>query len=190
MLSACVSSSTTAVSSFSSETKPARLSVCSGYGCILKDRFEFTKSEERRLKAIMAQGGGSPGAERKAISAAIATMEKMARRHLRYQPDVEFSYQKNAGKRGQMDCIDESLNTTGYLKFLKRRGWLKHHTPYDRYAARGIILDGRYPHKSARMTDTTGVDWAVDSWKGRDGKPPQIMQLAKWYKDRNSSANY
>ena len=166
------------------------MKVCSGYGCIISDRFEFTGNEKSRLRSIMAGGTQSPSAERGAVALAISTMETMARSHLRYKPDVEFSYQKNAGKRGQMDCVDESLNTTTYLQYLSASGLLKHHTPLKTYAARGLIIDGRYPHKSARMRDASGTDWAVDSWKGKNGAKPEVMLLSKWYRDRNSASNY
>ena len=192
VLAAC-SAGSTGINTNSSAAYPARvekISVCSGYGCILKGQFAFSVQEISSLKNIMEPGHKSPEAERQAVATAISEMEKMARTHLRYKPDVEFSYQKYAGKRGQMDCVDESLNTTGYLQYLYAAGLLKHHKPLRTYAARGLIIDGRYPHKSARMRDSSGTDWAVDSWKGRDGARPEVMLLSKWYRDRNSASNY
>lgn len=158
----------------------ATMKICSGYGCILSDKMTFSGTQKRRLKAIMSKGFGSAAAERRALASAIATMEKMSRARLRYARDVKKSYQKHAGKRGQMDCVDESLNTTAYMKMLHANGWLKHHKPRRSYAERGFILDGRYPHKSAVMIDKSGKPWTVDSWYHGDGQKPQIMPLKKW----------
>ncbi len=191
ILSACAAS--TGVVTDLSADYPARfekITVCSGYGCILKGQFVFSPQEKVTLKRIMESGQGSPSAERRAVATAIGSMEKMARTNLRYKPDVEYSYQKNAGKRGQMDCVDESLNTIGYLKYLYGSGLLKYHKPLGTYAARGLIIDGRYPHKSARMRDNSGTDWTVDSWKGPDGAQPEVMLLSKWYRGRNRASDY
>ena len=167
-------------------TKNSKLKICSGYGCIYKEEFGFTASQARKLKSILAQGASSAKAERKAVGQAITQMERMTRARLRFSRDVKKAYQKNAGRRGQMDCVDESLNTTQYLTYLHRNGWLKHHRPRRSYAERGFILDGRYPHKSAVMIDKANKGWAVDSWPRDGGEPPQIMPLSKWYRARST----
>ena len=75
-------------------------------------------------------------------------------------------------------------------EYLKRNGLLRYHIPLKHYAERGLLVDGRYPHKSARMLDDQGVSWAVDSWKGPNGTRPEIITLAKWYKGRNTAQQY
>ena len=178
--------STGSVSQNSYAVSAPVLKVCSGYGCILEDRFSFSEPEVTELRGLFEGSGASPEAEREAIQRAIGRMEQMARRHLRYRPDVKKAYQINAGKRGQMDCVDESLNTTSYLKFLDGLGLFKHHKPRQRYAERGFIVDGRYPHKSAVIIDASGNAWTVDSWYEKDGAEPQIMPLKAWKKVRDS----
>ncbi|MEM8749266.1 MAG: hypothetical protein AAGF28_03125 [Pseudomonadota bacterium] len=162
------------------------IKVCSGYGCKLSDAFVFSAEELEQLQAIMSAGHASAEAERNAIANAIGAMEKMARKRLGYEIDEKKSYQAHSGRRGQMDCVDESLNTTQYLFFLQNQQLLKFHKTNRRYAERGIIVDGRYPHKSARIIDASGQQWTVDSWYERDGEPAQIMRLEKWRKVRNS----
>ena len=167
------------------------LTVCSGYGCIIKDKLTYTEDVPAELALIMEPGRESAAAERAALRNAIAYMETATKKSLRFPTtDVEFSYQKHAGKRGQMDCVDESLNTISYLKYLHAKGLLRYHTPIKRFAERGLLIDGRYPHKSARMRDNQGVDWAVDSWKTPNGGLPEVFLLSKWYKLRNSAAHY
>ena len=164
--------------------------VCSGYGCVIKDKLVYDEEIDLTIRQIMEQGRESAPAERAALKQAIAFMETASRKKLRYARDVEFSYQKNSGKRGQMDCVDESLNTISYLKYLHAHGYLRYHVPLRHYAQRGLLVDGRYPHKSARMRDNQGVDWAVDSWKRPNGGQPEIFLLAKWYRENNDAANY
>lgn len=164
--------------------------VCSGYNCIYKDSFALSRAQEAKIVRIMKSGRASAKAERRAIARVVAQLERFSRASLRFSKDVKFSYQRHQGKRGQMDCVDESLNTTAYLKFLQSNGLLKYHTVFSRYAERGFILDGRFPHKSARIRDKSGKDWAVDSWKRDNGGKPVVMALSKWQKERDSTANY
>jgi len=182
-LSACTAS-TQSSSTFA--TPSATLKVCSGYSCTIVERFQPTETEIAEIEVIMSFGVGSPEAERDALKKAIGYFERTARKHLKYRPDVEKAYQKNIGKRGQMDCVDESLNTTGYLQFMESRNLLTHHRVRKRYAERGLLVDGRYPHKSAVVLDGSGTAWAVDSWYHKDGVEPQIMKLSAWRRVRDS----
>ena len=166
------------------------LTVCSGYGCIIKDKLTFSGEVPAELEKIMEPGRESAEAERAALRQAIAYMEREAQKSLRFQNDVEFSYQRHRGKRGQMDCVDESRNTIAYLKYLHSHGLLRHHRPIKRFAERGLMFDGRYPHKSARMRDSQGVDWAVDSWKTANGGLPEVFLLSQWFKERNGAEHY
>ena len=54
--------------------------------------------------------------------------------------------------KGQMDCIDESTNTRGFLLYLAERGLLKFHK-VGRNVSRGFFVDGRYPHLTAIIID-------------------------------------
>ncbi len=162
------------------------IKVCSGYGCVISDTFTFTDADNTDLKVSMSNPDGTAAGERAAVALTIGLMERKARAKLRYRPDVRKAYIKNSSKRGQMDCVDESLNTTAYLKHLQALGLLKFHRPKKHYALRGFILDGRYPHKSAVMTDASGTRWTVDSWYGDDGQPAQVMKHAEWRKVRDS----
>ena len=133
----------------------------------------------------MRAGKKSAEAERRAVRKAIAAMENMSRANLRYRRDSKKSNPRHAGRRGEMDCVDESLNTTEYLYFLKGQGLLTHHTPTRNYAERGFLING-YPHKSAVMKQKNGDWWAVDSWAGQGGAEPEVIPLSKWRRQRSS----
>lgn len=162
------------------------LKICSGFGCVIDNKVTFNATDLDALRVIMAPGQGSAEAERAAVAKAVGVMETMSRTKGRYMRDRAKAWQRDAGKRGQMDCVDESLNTSAYLRYLHRHGLLRYHTPDRGYAERGLIIDGRYPHKSATMTDQSDVRWAVDSWYGATGDDAQIMPHAKWRRVRDS----
>ena len=156
------------------------LTVCSGFGCKYEEQYSPAPVDIKKLRAIMQSGSRSPAAERKAIRRAVAFMETQSLRRLGFAADAPLSYQKHLGIRGQMDCYDESLNTRTYLRLLARHGLLSHHAVLSRIGQRGYLIDGRYPHKAALMKDTSGSIWAVDSWRGRNGQPPEIMTFRRW----------
>ena len=69
--------------------------------------------------------------------------------------------------KGQMDCVDESTNTHGFLLYLANRGLLKFHK-VGRKVSRGFFLDGRYPHWTAIV-----IDQAEQSGLSIPGMPPE-----------------
>ena len=188
LLAACTASSDNAlnpgVSTYA--LKVQQMNICSGYGCIYSDKFAFTEADAVRLEQIMQKGADNASAERVAVAEAIGVMEEITLRRIRFGRDVEKAYQRNLSRRGQMDCVDESLNTTAYLKYLYKNGWLRHHKPRKHYAERGLLIDGRYPHKSAVMISADGTRWTVDSWYKAGGQPAQVMRLKDWRKVRDS----
>ena len=168
----------------------ATLRVCSGYDCPIEERFSMREADRETITAIMAKGAASPEAERAALRDAIAMMERIARRELRFRPDVRLSWQRHRGKRGQMDCIDESTNTREYLTWMAANGLLKHHTVLRSIAERGLIPGNWHPHKSAQIKAPDGTAWVVDSWKGDDGERPEIMRTAAWRVDSAPAGAY
>jgi len=166
------------------------MTICSGFGCMFKDKFQFTEAEKSILIETMKNGQATAQAERETVALVIGDMENMTRRKLRFGQDVEKAYQRQLNKRGQMDCVDESLNTTAYLDYLYKNGLLKFHKPRKFYAERGLLIDGRYPHKSAVMIEKSGTLWSVDSWYGKGGEPARVMPLKDWRKVRDSFTSW
>ena len=80
----------------------------------------------------------------------------------------------------QLDCIDETVNTSLYLRFFDEKGLLKFHT-IATPARRGMFIDGSWPHNTAVVTDNkTGAQYAIDSWYGNNGDLPDIVPLQEW----------
>lgn len=157
------------------------VSVCHAFGCQLKTSFAFSGADVRRMRRML-RGARTPAAERRAVARLIAWAEKRVAPKVGSGGDVGGLDLHNAGKPGQMDCIDEAANTTSYLMVAAASGLLRHHTIASP-VARGYFLDGRYPHATAVIVDKAGTPFAVDSWPKANGARPNIMTLERWYKE-------
>lgn len=155
-----------------------RIDICHGFGCHFRSGLDLGVADGKRLSRIMAAGVSSPKAERAAVSRAVRYYEDRAARAVGVR-DRGKSDASQFGRRGQMDCIDESTNTRSLLLYLEKRGLLKHHT-VDRNVTRGFLVDGRYPHSTAVLREKSGKKWTVDSWYEPTGGPPDILPLSEW----------
>ncbi len=162
------------------ENKGDTLYICHGFGCEYRTAVTFSQKDQRRLRAILKRGSRSPEAERAAISKAVQWQEKRVGPVVGSFNDIGGLDMSNGNVRGQMDCIDEATNTTSLLAYAGSQGWLKYHR-VARPASRGFFFDGKYPHASAVVVDTTtDVPWVVDSWRLSNGEPPDILHMSRW----------
>ncbi|WP_157019175.1 hypothetical protein [Mesorhizobium xinjiangense] len=155
--------------------------VCSGFDCYWRTKVPVTRRDANRYAAIMAAGRSSPDAERKAVAKAVVYFEKSNAAFLGHT-DTPMSQFRNAGKKGEMDCIDEGTNTQSLLRYLDRRGLLRHHSAGPTIT-RGFILDGQFPHVTAVLIEENGFRWSVDSWPTEVGQEPEIMSVEQWVKN-------
>lgn len=161
-----------------SDPKPAAFSVCHGYGCKELDTVSLPAEAWGRIRDIFTPPSPDAGRERERIRRAIALMETLVGPLTGTSADRGGTQFFGAGS-GQMDCIDESSNTTTYLRMLAGDGLLRWHTVDDR-ATRGYFLL-RWPHTTAVIRDTaTKKLWVVDSWFLDNGEPPFILPLGIW----------
>lgn len=157
---------------------PAHFSVCHDHGCATVDQLALNEHEWRSIQRLFSRTASSPDQEREFIARAIARFETVVGKHTGTWNDKGGDL-KGLGQDGQMDCIDESTNTTTYLRVLQGAGLLHWHTVEDR-ATRGWFLFG-WPHTTAVIRDTrSGELYAVDSWFEDNGKPPHIVPLKQW----------
>ena len=162
------------------EEPPATIRYCHGYGCKLQPTVTFTSSDMAHLKAIVTAGRASAAAERQALGKADQWYERIAGAATGTSHDGPKGTIGGAFDPSQLDCIDESTNTTTLLKLIESRGWLSHHK-VGKPKGRGFLLDLRYPHNTATVIETdTGEAWAIDSWIPANAEFPDIMPLKLW----------
>ncbi len=160
-----------------------RIIACHGYGCARRMTISVDGALLNRASTIMRAGQGSAMAERQALARVVGTYTAYLASSLGGRPDVPGSPPQMSGLHGQMDCLDETANTTSLLLVLQEQGLLTYHRVRSP-ESRGFFLDGRYPHFSAIITDTrTGEEWAVDPWRKAPGQRPDILPLLKWRQD-------
>ena len=152
--------------------------VCHGFSCRYTERVNLTDSEWSEILTMFEPDSVSAEQERERIRTAVARLEQI----LGPKSGTELDRRRapNTGKRGQQDCIDESVNTMTYLTFLDRDGKLKYHTigPAE---TRGKIVDGKWPSNTATITETaTGQRYVVDSFFHQNGELPEVVTLSLW----------
>ncbi|QKI89428.1 hypothetical protein [Thiomicrorhabdus xiamenensis] len=153
-----------------------RVMVCHEYGCKQLDEVEFDVDEKLQIQQVFQEGGIEPERERVAIAEAVALMEKLTGKSVGTWRDKAEN--DGTGERGQMDCIDESVNTTTYLKFFSANGWLKHHQVMPRVVRNPLFFDVHWTAVIREIPD--GRLYAVDSWFRQNGEEPVILPLADW----------
>jgi hypothetical protein len=165
------------------EPAGGRIIACHGYGCARRLAISVDGAWLSRAGASLRSAKGSPAAERKALAEVVRSYTAYLAASLGGKPDVPGSPAGMSGVHGQMDCLDETANTTSLLIILQQRGLLSHHV-VEHPESRGFFLDGRYPHFTAVIAEKrTGAGWAVDPWMKAPGQSPDILPLDRWRQD-------
>lgn len=150
--------------------------VCYNFECSRQQTVKFDAQQWQAIRVLFTPAAGSAADERAMIRRAIAQMEAFAGA-LTGTSDIGGNV-AGAGRPGQMDCIDESTNTTTYLTLLQQDGLLHWHAVRERAQRDKWIID---IHWTAVIRDTdSGQLYAVDSWFLDNGQPPYIQKLEDW----------
>lgn len=158
---------------------PSKFFVCHGYNCMKQSAASMNSAQWREVGTHFDPTPETPLDERRRIAPAIAMIEAAAGAQTGTDidragvgfPKTDFT---------QLDCVDEAINTTRYLRMIEDSGWLRHHTVLNP-ARRGYAVDGIWTHNSAVIRDdTTGRKYAVDTWFFDNGHPPAIVPLDDW----------
>lgn len=151
---------------------------CRSYGCRFKDTVTLSKKEWAAIDKVFKPKAKTPAQERKKIATAIALFETYVGDYTGTHEDVAGTFEKTGFY--QQDCVDESTNTSIYLRVLEAHGHIKHHT-IEPPTVRLPADTGRWPHQSAMIKEIKSDEaFAVDSWFYENGAPPEIIPLAEW----------
>lgn len=155
---------------------PELFTLCYDNGCRSLGHVSLTPQQWDEVRTIFFPVPLEGAKERERIQAAIALMEMFAGTATGTSSDKGGTINSGAG---QMDCIDESTNTTLYLTLFQKYGLLRLHRVEDR-ATRGWFISG-WPHTTAVIREKENNSlWAVDSWFLDNGEPPFILPLEVW----------
>ena len=160
------------------EPVPGRFSVCFDHSCRTIVTRSVSNQEWQRITAPLQTPASVAADERAAIALGIALMEQAVGEKTGTSGDRGGNL-AGFGELGQMDCIDESNNTTTYLKLLQQDGRLLHHEVEARATRFG--LSAGMPHTTAVIEDIAARQrYAVDAWFFDNGQPPVIVPLDEW----------
>ena len=156
---------------------PERFNICYDNGCASLAWVKLNAEQWQRVRTVFDAPADTPAAEREQIRTAIALFETTVGAMTGTAGDKGGNLD-GFGMEGQMDCIDESINTTIYLRMLQKYGLLRWHKVADR-ATRWSLFT--WPHTTAVIEDLVdAAQWAVDSWFLDNGEPPFVLPLATW----------
>lgn len=152
---------------------------CHAYGCQAISKVELTKADWKKIQKIFKSKSKNAEAERKKIAKAIGVFEQIVGAKDGTDKDVRGTFVESG--RYQLDCVDESTNTTMYLALLQDKKLLKFHDVQAPTARVPIIHAGRWPHQTAVIRDIkTGEFYVVDSWFHDNGADAEIIDLKTW----------
>ncbi len=185
-LAACGTPSASSVTSYGwieerGNPKPTleSFTVCHEYGCAQRKAVKLTPAEWQEIRDVFKEEAADAGIERTRIAAAVGKIEVFVGRLTGTSNDKGGTLNSIA-LAGQMDCVDEAVNTTTYLVLMEQDGLIKHHKAQS-VAWRGTLFGNVLPHVTPVMADTgSGELWAVDSSFFDNGKEPVLLPLKEW----------
>ena len=153
--------------------------VCYDFGCKTRTVVNLPLTDWKSVADWFAVAAETAEQERTQIAKAIGWMEVVIGRHTPTHIDLEFDKAHDIDNRetGQLDCIDESVNTTVYLQLFETYGLLKHHIVIEE-AYRKAAFD---QHWAGQVRDIkSGKRYVVDSWFQPNGYLPVIQDGEDW----------
>jgi hypothetical protein len=160
------------------EPTPERFSVCYDFGCASIAFVSLAPEEWAQIRSRFEPPATDAAAERERVREAIALLERITGERIGTKKDKGGTFFSGEGDF-QMDCIDESTNTTYYMRMLERQGLLRWHRVGET-VTRGWFLFG-WPHTAATLVERDGgARWVVDSWFLDNGYPPFILPVELW----------
>jgi len=154
--------------------------ICTGGGCAEIKPVALTNDEWKVVTAIFAEPAPAYDAvlERKHIAEAIGALERVVGAKTGTSTDRAGTFD-NSRYPGQLDCNDEAINSTTYMRLMQQQGLIKLHA-IEGMGTRSYFLFG-WPHSTAVIHElATGERYAVDSWFYDNGAPATIVPFASW----------
>lgn len=180
-LAALVALSVTAPALGAVKLDLSAIPVCYDFGCSTRQIVSLSEQEWQGVAGWLEPPAETAADERRRLRRAIGWMETLVGQRTPTYRDVGLNELLPDEAPGQQDCIDESINTTTYLRLLEADGKLRWHRVLDR-AYRRAILD---QHWAGQIEEkATGKRYVVDSWFKDNGYLPFVQSLTEWSKIR------
>ena len=160
---------------------PTAFTMCAEHGCNKRVPISFSQAQWQQIRDAFEPAAQDAASERRQIATAISRMEILVSATANTEHDKAGDFNGLLAPGSQLDCVDESVNTTTYLSLFEKQGLLRWHEVLPRLS-RGYLFFGGWPHFTAVVETLNDKHqrWVVDSWFRDNGVPPDILQAAKW----------
>ena len=163
---------------FRQTPKLGQFEVCHSGGCAESNQLSINDAEWRSVTQIFSVKATNAAEERVQISKAIGEIERIVGAKNGTSTDLAGTF-GSGNTPGQLDCNDEAINTTTYMRLLIANGLMLFHEIEDT-RTRNFFFTG-WPHTTAVIHDIkTGERYAVDSWFYDNGHAAAIVPFATW----------
>lgn len=163
--------------------------ICHAGGCARVSQTGLDQQAWQRVAGACDRPLETAEAERDCIAFSIGEFEALVGPRTGTDTDRGGTF-GNSAYPGQMDCNDEAINTTTYLRLMEMHGLLRHHTIED-IRTRGFFFN-RWPHTTAVIRELeSGQRYAVDAWFYDNGYPAVVLPFEIWksgWKPKDSQA--
>lgn len=150
--------------------------VCYNYGCKEKELVTLSAAEWAEVEGWFQPPARNAAEERHQLRNAHGWLEVMVGNHTPIHRNLGQLPQTDQWP-GQLDCIDESLNTTTYLSLFESHGLMRYHRVVER-AYRRTLFD---QHWAAQIEENgTGDRWVIDGWWYDFGQLPDVQPYDEW----------
>lgn len=155
--------------------------ICTGGGCAEVKHIALSADEWEQVVDVFAVEDDAEmdaKQERQLIAAAIGELEKIVGAKTGTASDRAGTFD-NSHYPGQLDCNDEAINSTTYMRLMRDNGLIQLHEIED-MRTRSFFFNG-WPHSTAVIREVaTGDRFAVDSWFYDNGFPATVIPFAIW----------
>lgn len=153
---------------------------CSEHDCVTRTSVSLEGETWRKLSSLFEIAPVSANAERRLLATAAGIYEQYAGKIAGTSQDRARTGINNTR---QLDCIDETLNTTMLFMVLEKQGLIRFHT-LEGTVGRGEAFD--WPHFALSLAEKNGgKQFVLDSWFRPNGQPADILTLEEWKKGWN-----
>ena len=152
--------------------------ICHSGGCADVSAAALSAEEWQQVSAVFANNAQNAAEERAQIATAIGVLETLVGEKTGTAGDLAGTF-GNSHYKGQLDCNDEAINSTTYMRLLASNGLMLLHAIEDT-RTRNFFFTG-WPHSTAVIHEiASGERFAVDSWFYDNGHAAIIVPFALW----------
>ncbi|MCG8492489.1 MAG: hypothetical protein MI743_12795 [Sneathiellales bacterium] len=153
---------------------------CSEHDCLTRTPISLEGKTWKKIYGLFEVSPASAAVERQLLAKAAGIYEQYAGKIAGTHKDQART---SVNSSRQLDCIDETLNTTMLFMVLEKQGLIRFHTLAGT-VGRGEAFD--WPHFALALAEKEGrQQFVLDSWFRPNGQPADILTLAEWKKGWN-----